>query len=150
MDTLYSTFSQKNRENPACFFNMYADSYKISQYLGKKKNADPSSPEGIRILCGFLQKAGRRMAVKNAFRQFQNFVLFLPAHIFITFSFLFIFFYFPVSIFPCFNFSLLQFYRFIYFFRSRDFPVISTGCSLPMTWIRVGTISARTPPSASV
>ena len=37
-----------------------------------------------------------------------------------------------------------------YFLINRDFPVISAGCSIPITLIRVGTISARHPPSRSV
>ena len=36
------------------------------------------------------------------------------------------------------------------FFTRRDLPVISLGCSLPITSIRVGTMSARTPSSAMV
>ena len=37
----------------------------------------------------------------------------------------------------------------VYFLISSDFPVISAGCSIPISWIRVGAISARQPPSLS-
>ena len=42
------------------------------------------------------------------------------------------------------------FFLFYAFFTRRDFPVISSGCSIPISSIRVGTISARRPPSLSV
>ena len=35
------------------------------------------------------------------------------------------------------------------YFTSRDFPVISLGCSIPISSMRVGAISARQPPSLS-
>ena len=39
----------------------------------------------------------------------------------------------------------------LYYFSTRsDFPVISAGCSIPISWISVGTISARHPFSRSV
>ena len=37
-----------------------------------------------------------------------------------------------------------------HFLTISDFPVISAGCSMPITSISVGTMSARTPPSLSV
>ena len=39
------------------------------------------------------------------------------------------------------------FYFNYYFLIRRDFPVISLGCSIPMSSIRVGAMSARQPPS---
>ncbi len=38
----------------------------------------------------------------------------------------------------------------LYFLISRDFPVISFGCSIPISSIRVGAMSARHPPSLNV
>ena len=38
----------------------------------------------------------------------------------------------------------------IYFSTRRDSPVISFGCSMPISWIRVGMMSARHPFSRSV
>ena len=38
----------------------------------------------------------------------------------------------------------------LYFLISRDFPVISFGCSMPISSIRVGAMSARHPPSLNV
>lgn len=38
----------------------------------------------------------------------------------------------------------------LYFLISRDFPVISFGCSMPISSIRVGAMSARQPPSLNV
>lgn len=38
----------------------------------------------------------------------------------------------------------------VYFLINRDFPVISAGFSIPISSIRVGTISARHPPSLKV
>ena len=67
---------------------------------------------------------------KNISRQ----ILSLPAYAFLSVAFR----YFPVM-------------RFIfYLFISRDFPVISAGCSIPMISIIVGIMSARHPPSLSV
>ena len=37
--------------------------------------------------------------------------------------------------------------KFSYFLTNRDLPVISFGCSIPISSIRVGAISARQPPS---
>ena len=39
------------------------------------------------------------------------------------------------------------FYFNYYFLIRRDFPVISAGCSIPISSIRVGAMSARQPPS---
>ena len=37
-----------------------------------------------------------------------------------------------------------------YFLINKDLPVISAGCSLPITSIKVGIMSARHPPSLNV
>lgn len=41
----------------------------------------------------------------------------------------------------------LLIFSMFYFLMSRDFPVISSGCSIPISSMSVGAISARQPPS---
>ena len=46
--------------------------------------------------------------------------------------------------------AFLLFISIYYFLINNDFPVISTGCVIPIVSIKVGTISARHPPSLNV